>query len=110
MGGSRNFRDDVTHWPLTGSDSYGGFTFGTPIKIIARYQDSAVLFRSADGEEEVSKAIVYLGVPINVGDYIARGDLTVNANPTTIGDTYRVRQIGRSTDLRAAEELYKAYL
>jgi len=95
---------------MIGSDSYGGFSFNAPIKIKARWQDMTVLFRAADGEEEVSKAVIYLGIATVVGDYVALGDFTATSDPKTLTNTFRIRQAGRSTDLRAAAELYKVFL
>jgi len=107
---SRNLKEDVTHWPLTGSDGYGGFTYDPPVKLKGRWEEKAVLFLNADNEEVVSQAIVYLGVDIAQGDYLGLGDLTATNDPTTISDTYRIRQRHRTTDLRNLISLRKAFL
>lgn len=107
---TRNLKEDVTHWPVTGSDGYGGFTFGAPMKVKARWEEKAVLFLNAENEEEVSEAIVFLGVDIAVGDYLGQGDLTVTADPTTIAGPFRIRQRQKTTDLRNLESLRKAFL
>lgn len=107
---TRHMKQDVTHWPVTGSDGYGGFTYGTAVKLKGRWEDKAVLFLTNDREEQVSQAVVYLATDIAVGDYLGLGDLTATNDPTTIDDTYRVRQRHKSTDLRNLVAIRKVFL
>jgi len=106
----RNMHDDVTHWPFGGSDGFGGFTFGTPIKFKARWEDKNVLFLTLSGEEEVSNAVVYVPQSVDIGDYLGLGDLTASPDPTAISGPNRVRGYNRSTDLRGLHEIMKAIL
>ncbi len=107
----RNLREDVTHWPVTGTDGYGGFTYGSPVLEKGRWQDKNELFVTPDNEEVMSTAIVYLNTDISPGDYLAQGDhATVPiSNPTTVNG-HRIRNYGKSTDLRALVALRKAWL
>lgn len=107
----RNLREQVTHWPLTGSDGYGGFTYGTPVLHKARWEDRNELFINADLEEVVSAAIVYLNTDVAAGDYLAQGDhATVPiADPVSVA-AKRIRNYGKSTDLRGLVALRKAWL
>lgn len=110
MGLERHMHDEVTHWPIGGSDGFGGFTFGTAVKFNARWEDKNVLFLNLNGEEEVSNAIAYTPDQIPVGDYLAKGDFVSIADPTTIDGTFRVRASNRSTDLAAMRAINKAVL
>lgn len=110
MGLERHMHDDVTHWPVTGSDGFGGFLFGTPVKIKARWEDKNVLFLGTNGEEETSNAIVYVPAAVPIGDYLGLGDLVATPDPTSIDGPFRVRAANRSTDLRALSEINKAIL
>lgn len=107
---SRHLRQDVTHWPMAGSDGYGGFTFDAPALLKGRWEDKAVLFLTLENEEVVSNAIIYLADDIAVGDYFGLGDLTATSDPTTLEGTYRSRQYHKSTDLRALQALRKVFL
>lgn len=107
---TRTLKQDVTHWPVTGSDGHGGFTFGTPVKLAGRWEDKQELFINQNREQAVSKAIVYLDVDIDVGDYFGLGNFVATADPTTISDTYRSRGYGKTTDLRALNALRKVIL
>lgn len=107
---SRMLKEDITRWPVSGSNGYGGFTFDTPIKVKARWEDRAVLFRTLDNEEEVSNAVVYMAEDIVVGDYFAKGDQTATADPTTLDIAFRSRNYHRTTDLRNLHALRKVFL
>lgn len=107
---SRNMNQDVTHWPVSGSDGYGGFTFGTPVKLAGRWEDRNELFLSTNAEEVVSRAVVYLATDLTIGDFLALGDHTSVSNPGTLTSAYRIRGYAKVTDLRAVESLRKAWL
>ncbi len=107
---ARHMHDDVTHWPVGGSDGFGGFTFGTAVKFKARWEDKNELFIDINGEQVTSRAHVYIPSPIPVGDYLALGDKTADADPTSIDGPFRVRSYLRSTDLAGLRSIMKAIL
>lgn len=111
---ARNMHQDVTHWPVTGSDGFGGFTFGAPILMKGRWEEKQELFLDANSEEAISKGIVYLITDVDVGDWLALGDYvtipTPIINPSTLDNAYRIRQRNKSTNLRNTEALRKVYL
>ncbi len=107
---ARLMHDDVTHWPVTGSDGFGGHLFDTPVKFKARWEDKNVMFLNLQGDEEVSRSIVYTPSAIPVGDYLALGDLVATLDPTTINGPSRVRAANRSTDLGGLRSIQKAIL
>ncbi len=112
MGFERNLRDDVTHWPVTGSDGFGGFTYGNPVLLPGRWEDQSIQFVTDNMEEAISTAIVYLNTDVDVGDYLGFGDhATVPiANPTSLTTAHRIRQRHRTTDLRRMQSLRKVFL
>jgi len=112
MNAERNLRQDVTHWPVTGSDGFGGFLFGAPSLLRGRWEEKAELFQDINNEEAVSEAIVYLMSDIDIGDYLGLGDFATvpEANPTTLNNAHRIRQRNRTTNLRNLTALRKAYL
>ncbi len=107
---TRHMKEDVTHWPIAGSDGYGGFTYDTPAVIKGRWEETAVLFLTPSGEEQISSSVVYLPSEVAVGDYLGLGDLSATADPTTLDDTWRVKQHGRNTDLRNLQSIRKVFL
>lgn len=106
----RHLKDDVTHWPVSGTDGFGGFTFGTPVLLKGRWQERAELFREDDNEERISMAIVYLNTNIAVGDYLGLGDSITTPIPTTLTTAHRVRQMHKTSDLRNLLVIRKVFL
>ena len=110
MGVSRHMHDDVTHWPVDGSDGFGGFTFGEAVKFKGRWEDKAELFIDLNGEQETSRAVVYTPIAVPVGDYLALGDKTATSDPTTIDGPFRVRAYQRSTNLSGLRSIMRSIL
>ena len=110
MGFAHKLNQDVTHWPITGSDGYGGFTFGTPVLLKGRWEERSELFIDVDQEENMSRVIAYFNTDLDTGDFLALGDLTATVDPTTLDVAFRIRQYGKVTDLRAVQALRKVWL
>lgn len=100
------FIHDLTKWVTTPNGS-GGFTFGSPVGLKGRWEDSVEMFINEEGESIPSRAVVYLGVDINVGDYLFKG-VSAASDPTTVSKAYRVRQFGSVPSLTGAESLRTA--
>jgi hypothetical protein len=105
----RYHHDTVTHW-ATSPGSFSGFSFGTPTKQSARWEQKAEQFRTPEGEETVSASIAYLERDVNIGDFLVLGDFTEVSDPTTIPGATRVRQFRKVSNLRNVSVERKAYL
>lgn len=103
-------RETITHWPVTGTDSYGSYTFGTPVTMRARWEDSQTKFINTEGEEVVSRAVVTLTRPVSALDYIARGDLSSYDAPSQSIGAYQVRGYNRTTNLRNSQNIMQAFI
>ena len=105
-----NLKHTITHWPVTGSDGYGGFTFGAPTVFIGRWEDRAEQYKDDMNEEHISRAIIYMSGDVNVGDYLANGNYCNIAQPTDTAISHRICQYHRTTDLRNLVSLRKVFL
>ncbi|MEE8599213.1 MAG: hypothetical protein V3S69_06875 [Dehalococcoidales bacterium] len=111
MNFARNLKQEVTHWPVTGSDGYGGFTFGPPVTLVSRWEEKVELFITPGNEEAHSRVVAYFNTDIGVGDFMALGDLTATADPGALnGQAFRVRNYSKTTDLRNLNTLRKVWL
>lgn len=105
------FKDTITHWPVTGSDTFGGFSFGSAALLEGRWEERQELFVDAEGEQVLSNAVAYLGTTtVNVGDYVTKGDESSVADPGTLPRAYRVRNFSNITDLRGLNTLRRLWL
>ena len=108
-----SFRDhpqDITIWQPGVNDGFGGFTFPAPTLIKGRWEQKQELFKDPNGEELMSEAIVYVDTDVAIGQYIAEGDQTAVADPTTLSDAHRIKQYTKIPDLRFNEFERKATL
>ena len=115
MSVNSKLKDIITHWVVTGDDDYGGYIFAAPVTMKARWQDVQQQFINQSGEEQVSRSVVYVERDIDTGDWIALDDHTDIADPLTQASrllvrAYKVESFGRSTNLRATQNIRKVFL
>lgn len=101
--------ESITYWPPEGQNDYGSPIFGTPIKIMGRWEDRIVKAVTSGGEEFRTQAVVYLAEPVAVGGYISRGDHREIADPTLV-DGKEVKSFSSIPDLRNLTQENKALL
>jgi hypothetical protein len=102
---------NLTLWPVTAGDGYGGDVFGTAVLIKGRWEDRAEKYiGQLDRRESISQAIVFVDRDIAVGDYLCRGDQTAQANPSTVPGALKVQQFKKIPDLRDLEYMRRAVL
>ena len=106
----RDHPQDITVWEPAANDGFGGFTFPAPTLIKGRWEQKQELFKDADGEEQMSEAIVYVDTDVSVGQYIAEGDQTAIVDPETLPNAHRIKQYVKIPDLRQNEYERKAIL
>lgn len=98
--------DCVTVWP-TSTDEFGGHAFGEPIHLNARWQNSQEKYVKLDGNEHVSRAVVYLDCDVSLGDFIAQGELS--GDPISQG-ALEIQAFASTHDLRRLQTIRKAIL
>lgn len=103
--------DRVTHWVATPT-GYGGYTFALPTRQDGRWEDRVEKFMSDDGNEKVSRSIVYLSVDVLPEDYIMLGE-TLEADPTNLTGNkkaWQVQRFDKIADVRNTCYERKAFL
>jgi hypothetical protein len=104
---THNMHEDLTYWSPGVNDGFGGTTFGSPVEIKGRWQDSQTLFRDAQGRERVSEAVVYVDRELATGGYLVRG-ISAEASPTAGAKEIRAKH--SSPSLGYEQTLYKVTL
>ena len=102
----------ATVWKNPVSDSYGGFTFDTPILINCRWQDKNQLYIDSNGREAVSKSIIWLNPDdnIGIGDMIASGVYTSTVVPYDCSDAWSIKSIDRTSNIKGTQTVVTAYI
>jgi hypothetical protein len=70
----RRLKQKAMHWVAGAKDGFGVVTFAEPAEIDVRWEDQQVRFINAEGNEDVSEAVVYTNASIAQGDYLFLGD------------------------------------
>lgn len=105
------YTDDMpevaTYWPPAGSDGFGNATFGAPVPLPCRWQNMAQLFRDNQGREVMSRAVVYIGGPVETLGALLRGE---SADATPPAGALQIRQTMDSPGLDGDDVLHKVVL
>lgn len=100
---------DVTYWSVSGNDASGDPLFAAPVVIKARWEDRAVVFTTAKGEEATSMAVLFLGQDLDLGGFVFLG-VSAAADPLTVEDSLEVQGVSSVPALRGIVEEKKAFL
>ncbi len=82
-------------------DSAGdpAFSSGSPSAVTVRWEERNELFTGPDGEERVARAVIYLSVDVEQGDYLFLGT-SVAADPRSVRDAFLVKDFRKVPDIR----------
>lgn len=106
----RNLRQTCTYWAKTGTDQYNKPTFGTPVTLACRWEDTSEKVIDKHGAEIVSKSRVFTAVEFSAEGYLALGDHTGTPSPLGLDSADEIRQMKRVPDLRNLQTLYTTWL
>lgn len=106
---NRNMTQIATYWPFTGVNEYSESQFGAPVGVQCRWEDKAVLFRNAQGQEATSQSIVYINRDVAIKGYLKLG-IDASLSPVGIDGAFEIQQVSRSPHLHGHTTLIKVYL
>jgi len=106
---NRNMTQIATYWPFTGVNEYSESQFGAPVGVQCRWEDKAVLFRNAQGQEATSQSIVYVASNVENKGYLKLG-IDATANPIGLDGAFEIQQVSKSPHLHGHTTLIKVYL
>ncbi len=105
----RGYRQKATYWGSPVPDGTGGHTYGTPVPIKCRWENKAEQFTNTAGDLDVSKAIIFMPISVEVGGYLLLGE-SIATNPLGVGGAEKIRQIVDIPSLRNASREIRAIL
>ena len=92
---------EATYWPL-GSNSGEGRSPGSPQIIDVHWEDLAEQYINDTGEEVVSRSVIYVGIDLDKGGWLALGDKTDTSDPRTIsGQAWPILQFKKIPSIDA---------
>lgn len=94
-------------------DDYGNPTTGNAVEIACRWEEKSEKFINFNGEEEVSKSVVYVDRELKKGDLLRFGPLSSVTNPANARNNdgvWEVKGFASVPNLKCTENLLTAYL
>ena len=101
---TRNLKQTVVYWGNPQPDGYGGYVFDAAVEISARWQDKQQLFVDRQGNEAVSRAVVYVDRDVDIGGYLYLGtlddlDSVQEADPYDVSGAWPIRAFAKTPDI-----------
>jgi hypothetical protein len=114
-------KQKAVYWPPQSSESSGDDfdDFGQPlvsldpIEIDCRWEDVSQEFIAANGTNQVSRALVYVGQDVTVGGILMLGELVDIIDPVNIKtnpNTWEIKRFDKLPNLKNTKYLRTAYL
>lgn len=72
---TRTCKQVAVYWGSPVNDGYGGKTFADPVEIFCRWEDKNEIFEAPNGDEAVSKSVVYVLQDLDQEGYLYLGTL-----------------------------------
>lgn len=98
---ARNLTQFATLYARTGVNSYGEPSYSAGTTIRCRWQDVAQNLIDAQGQDFVSRSVIYVGSQAKAGDRIAYG------SGASFADAHEIKVVNTSPSLDGRESLIK---
>lgn len=106
-------KQDATFWSKTGTDSFNRPTYAAPADVKVRWTDQSIEYITQKDEKTVSKAVVFVGQDMKVGDVLRLGKVATllpGKTPLQQPGAYEVMQFRKIPNRSAKKFLRKAVL
>jgi hypothetical protein len=80
--------ETITVWRAVGNDGFGGITWSAPSLLPARIAHKQELFTDINGDQSISKAVVYTDGDLAIGDKVHFGESS-SLSPTSTSNDIR---------------------
>jgi hypothetical protein len=106
-------RQIAVWWASTGVDRHGDESYAVPVEIKCRWEDSSEEFLDAEGQRQMSNAIVYVDRDTPNGGVLMLGTLDDITDPINVKENtgaWEIRKFDNLPNIRATEFLKTAIL
>jgi len=103
------YRQIVTYWGAPSDNGWGVKTFTTPITMKCRWEDVVEHFINYKGEDQISRACIWVPQDVEQGGYLFLGESTA-ADPTVLDGAYEIRMTYTTPDMRNLQVERRVYL
>lgn len=106
---SRMLTQVATYWPPSSKDAYGNYSYGSPQSVKCRWEDTQEIFVNYNGEENRSKAIVFVDEVLLNNGYLFLG-VSNKTNPTEEELAMLIQKFDSIPSIKGDEYERKAWL
>lgn len=106
---NRAYTQTATYWGSPTSDGLGGQSYGAPIELLVRWEERQEEFLTAEGETEVSNAVVWASQDLDTLGYLYLG-VSLVADPTRVTGSFRILQFRSIPAIRGHQFERRAFL
>jgi hypothetical protein len=111
---SRMLKQTAVYWPLGTVGEFGSTSFGTPVQVVCRWEETAEEFLDKEGVRQISRAVVYVNRDVALGGLLKQGALTsvetAWTDPSAQAGVWRIRSFASTPNFKAREFLRKAMI
>jgi hypothetical protein len=106
----------AVYWGNPIGNGTGGFIYDPPIEIPCRWEDTAILVSDKEGNDLISKAVIYVLQDLDEEGMICLNSLdnldsSLDIDPNNVDNTYIIKRFDKLPALKSSTEfLRKAYL
>ena len=99
-------KQTAVYWGGPVNNGFGGFIFDSqyPIELDVRWEDKQELFLDGQGQQSLSRAVVYTNIDIDINGYMLLGELTdlnSDGDPQKHEGAMRIMAFSKIPDLKA---------
>ena len=110
---SRMRKQDAIYWPYSSTDEFGVKVVGAYVEIKCRWEDKNEEFLDANGEIQMSNAVVYVDRDTPIGGILMLGtkdDITDDTDIKENNGAWEIKRFDNLPNLKVTEFLKIAYL
>ena len=110
---SKNLKQTAVYWPVGNAtdDGDGNITHPSAVEISCRWQDVNELVMGIDGEQFLSRAVIYADRELDDHGWLLLGNLPQGADPRAVDGAYRIKKKGESVRLKSpSDEYFKVWI
>jgi hypothetical protein len=112
---ARLCNEKAVYWGNPVNDGTGSFTYNPPLEIDCRWEDSNEVTTDKDGNQFISRAVIYLTQDVDEQGMICLNSLenldsSLDSDPKSVPGAFIIKRFDKSPDLRGTGFLRKAYL
>lgn len=113
MNWASKLNQKLVYWPYVKKSATGAPVVGDAVELSCRWEDRQILFRTAQGQESMSNAVIWVDQDLTLEGYLYLGlltdlDSTTEGDPTELDNAYEIRAYTKIPNVKGTDYERKA--